>query len=194
MKVGVPDAHCKKCKISKKRKNIVFGIGKFNSIMFIGEAPGTEEDKEGIPFIGPAGRVFDKNVLSELGLTREDVYITNVIKCIPWRKNEFGQWFVDTPLQEEIDNCYPYLLDEIKIVNPKVIVVMGEVALKTLGDFESKRVSVSQLCGRIVPLKVDVLGLCLRHPALLLYNPGASVSYKFDVLAIKKELKKRGII
>ncbi len=115
---------CRRCKLYAGAKNLVCGEGSPNArLMFIGEAPGAEEDLEGRPFVGPAGQVLN-NLLNKLNLNREEVYITNVVKRRPPGNRD--------PLPGEIEACLPYLLQEIKAVRPRVIVTLGKVATNAL--------------------------------------------------------------
>ena len=113
-----------KCALGKNRKNFVFGMGNPNSdIVFVGEAPGKNEDLKGIPFVGRGGQLLDK-ILVAVNLTRKDVYILNVLKCRPPENRD--------PLQEEIDKCEPYLKKQLSLIKPKLIVSLGRISAMTL--------------------------------------------------------------
>jgi DNA polymerase len=115
---------CRRCKLSPSRTNIVFGTGSAQAeLMFIGEGPGEEEDLQGLPFVGAAGQVLN-NLLSKLGLRREEVYIANIVKCRPPRNRD--------PEADEIAQCLPFLKKQIKSIRPKVIVTLGKVAAQAL--------------------------------------------------------------
>src|SRR5690349_2949722 len=116
---------CTRCRLHKQgRKQIVFGVGNPHAdLMFIGEAPGADEDEQGIPFVGRAGQLLT-NMIKAMGLTRDDVYIANVIKCRPPGNR--------TPERDECETCSPFLLRQIAAIKPKVIVALGAVAAKTL--------------------------------------------------------------
>jgi uracil-DNA glycosylase len=115
---------CRRCKLYPGAKNLVFGEGSPRArLMFIGEAPGAEEDLQGRPFVGPAGQLLNR-MLQKLGLEREEVYITNVVKSRPPGNRE--------PEPEEIEACLPFLLQQIKAVRPRVIVTLGRVASQSL--------------------------------------------------------------
>ena len=117
--------NCHRCNLSKTRKNVVFGEGNPNAqIMFIGEAPGREEDLQGKPFVGKSGEMITKMIQKVLLLKREDVYIANIIKCRPPQNRN--------PEIEEIDACKGYLLKQIEIIKPKIIVLLGNIALHSL--------------------------------------------------------------
>ncbi len=115
---------CEKCDLCKNRNNVVIGIGnKDAKIMFIGEGPGADEDIQGIPFVGKAGKLMDK-AFEGLGINREEVYIANIVKCRPPNNRN--------PLDEEADSCKEYLISQIELVKPKIIVLLGSVALKNI--------------------------------------------------------------
>ena len=117
--------NCLKCELGKTRKNFVFGVGDFNaSLLLVGEAPGEQEDLSGEPFVGRAGKLLDK-MLSAINRSREnDVFICNVLKCRPPDNRD--------PSKEEISKCEPYLVNQIDLIQPKLIVALGRVAGKTL--------------------------------------------------------------
>lgn len=117
-------AGCTRCRLSEGRKNIVFGVGNPQAdLMFIGEGPGADEDRTGEPFVGAAGQMLTK-IIGAMGLSRDDVYIANVVKCRPPENR--------TPFVDEIEQCYPYLRKQIEAVNPKVIVTLGGPAAQTI--------------------------------------------------------------
>lgn len=117
--------NCLKCELGKTRKNFVFGVGDFNaSLLLVGEAPGEQEDLSGEPFVGRAGKLLDK-MLTAINRSREnDVFICNVLKCRPPDNRD--------PSKEEISKCEPYLVNQIDLIQPKLIVALGRVAGKTL--------------------------------------------------------------
>ncbi|MFQ6120184.1 MAG: uracil-DNA glycosylase, partial [Methanosarcinales archaeon] len=120
---------CKKCPLYKTRRNAVPGEGPANTkIMFLGESPGSKEDVQGKPFVGPAGKVLDQ-LLKSIDLDRKKIFITSVLKCRPviGKRNR-------SPKREEIETCKPYLEKQIEIIKPKVIVTLGNYALQTLLD------------------------------------------------------------
>ena len=117
--------NCQRCKLSSTRTHIVFGVGNENAdIVFVGEGPGKEEDKQGIPFVGKAGQKLTEIIEKGMGLKRSDVYICNIVKCRPPNNRD--------PEVEEIDACRPFLEKQIKAINPKVIVALGKPASSTL--------------------------------------------------------------
>jgi len=150
---------CHRCELAKTRTNVVFGMGNPNAdILFIGEAPGYNEDIQGLPFVGDAGKLLDK-ILHAMGLSRSEVYIANILKCRPPGNRN--------PSPEEIMNCYPYLLRQIDSIRPKVIVALGYVATKTL--LKTKR-PMGELRGNFYDFRNTVV-LPTYHPAYLLRNP-----------------------
>ena len=111
---------CTRCRLHKGRTNLVFGVGNVNAdLMFVGEGPGADEDAKGEPFVGRAGQLLN-NMISAMGIKREDVYIANVVKCRPPQNR--------TPEKDECDTCSPFLMRQIDIIKPKVIVALGAVA------------------------------------------------------------------
>ena len=150
---------CQKCPLGKTRNNFVFGVGNPQAdIVFIGEAPGEKEDLLGIPFVGRAGKLLDK-ILSAIKLSRDDIYICNVLKCRPPNNRN--------PLPIEVEKCEPYLINQLKIINPKLIVSLGRVSactlLKTNKSLKDLRNQQFKYAG------IDLL--VTYHPAALLRNP-----------------------
>ncbi|MCB0077332.1 MAG: uracil-DNA glycosylase [Anaerolineales bacterium] len=114
--------HCQRCPLAQGRRNAVPGVGPAQSaIMFIGEGPGGMEDQSGLPFVGPAGQYLDE-LLASIGLIREDVFITNVVKCRPPNNRD--------PEPDEIDSCKPYLVRQLRLVDPEIIVTLGRFAME----------------------------------------------------------------
>ena len=149
---------CRKCALAQHRTNFVFGTGNPEAtLMFIGEGPGREEDEQGIPFVGPAGKILDR-MISKLGFTREEVYIGNVVKCRPPQNRD--------PLEEEVQSCLPYLQKQIEIIQPRYLFCLGRVAaaaiLKTTQSLSLLRGKIHDYQG----IKVFVT----YHPAALLRN------------------------
>ena len=152
-------SNCQECQLSKTRNNFVFGFGDPNAdLMLVGEAPEFDEDIEGLPFVGKAGKLLDK-ILIAIGLNRfEKVYIANILKCRPPKNRD--------PLPSEILNCIPYLKKQIKIVRPKLIIALGKVAGKCLisEDIPLKEMRDQTYYYDGIPLRVTY------HPAALLRN------------------------
>ena len=154
---------CQKCPLGGTRTNFVFGIGNPQAdIVFVGEAPGEKEDLEGEPFVGRAGKLLDK-ILAAIELSRDDVYICNVLKCRPPKNRD--------PLPSEVDLCEPYLTTQLSLINPKLIVALGRVAactiLRTKEPLKNLRNQIFQYEG------VDLL--VTYHPAALLRNPNFKI-------------------
>jgi len=151
---------CTRCKLHKQgRKQIVFGVGNPNAeLMFVGEAPGADEDQQGEPFVGRAGQLLN-NMITAMGLRREDVYIANVIKCRPPGNR--------TPEREECETCAPFLMRQIDVIKPKVIVALGAVAAKNLLGLND---SMANLRGRFYDFRGTQLAVTY-HPAFLLRDP-----------------------
>jgi uracil-DNA glycosylase family 4 len=150
--------NCGRCSLGGSRKNLVFGVGNPQAdLVFVGEAPGRDEDIQGIPFVGRAGELLTSMIL-RMGFKREDVYICNVLKCRPPNNRD--------PLPSEIETCHPYLLRQLKSISPKVIVALGTFAAQTL--LQTKE-PISRLRGRFH----DYHGIPLMptfHPSFLLRN------------------------
>ncbi len=115
---------CQRCPLGESRNKFVFGAGDPDAdLLFVGEAPGHQEDEEGIPFVGPAGQLLEK-ILAAIDLSRDEVYIANILKCRPPNNRD--------PNQEEIDACEPYLVEQIRMIGPRVIIALGRVSATTL--------------------------------------------------------------
>lgn len=167
---------CTRCRLSKERKNIVFGVGSEDAeIMFVGEGPGADEDEQGIPFVGRAGQLLN-NMISAMGVKREDVYIANVVKCRPPGNR--------TPERDECDTCSPFLLRQIQTLQPKVIVAMGAVAAKNLLGIND---SMANLRGQIYDFKGTKL-VVTYHPAYLLRDPRQKAEAWKDLKMVMKFL------
>jgi uracil-DNA glycosylase family 4 len=151
---------CVRCKLcTLGRKQIVFGVGNPNAnLMFVGEAPGRDEDIQGIPFVGRAGQKLTQ-IIEAIGLTRDDVYIANVIKCRPPENRN--------PEPDEVEQCEPFLFRQIDTIKPKVIVALGTFAAKSLLKSTD---SISRLRGRVYDYRGAKL-VPTFHPAFLLRNP-----------------------
>jgi len=158
---------CTKCPLHRSRQNPVPGEGSLNAeVMFIGEAPGEREDATGRPFVGAAGKFLDQ-LLASVGLRREEVYITNIVKCRPPGNRD--------PREEEVAVCTPYLWRQIALIKPRIIVALGRHAAKTLYSKAGLKWSnMTRMHGRIVEAVIDghkVLLAVTYHPAAALYNP-----------------------
>jgi uracil-DNA glycosylase len=168
---------CKRCKLSEQgRKQIVFGVGDARAeLMFVGEAPGADEDQQGEPFVGRAGQLLN-NMIRAMGMAREQVYIANVVKCRPPSNR--------TPERDECDTCSPFLMRQIAVVQPKVIVALGAVAAKNLLAVQS---SLGDLRGRWFEYRGCKLAVTY-HPAFLLRDPRQKAEAWKDLQMVMKEL------
>lgn len=150
---------CQRCGLCKGRKNLVFGQGNPDAeLMFIGEAPGREEDIQGLPFVGDAGRLLTR-LIKRMGFEREGVYIGNIIKCRPPLNRD--------PQEDEIDTCMPFIKEQIRIISPRVIISLGRVSAQTLVGLKTP---ISRLRGRFYEFE-DTPLMPTFHPAYLLRNP-----------------------
>lgn len=150
---------CTRCGLHKGRNKLVFGVGNINAdIMFVGEGPGADEDAQGEPFVGRAGQLLN-NMISAMGIKREDVYIANVVKCRPPGNR--------APEKDEADTCSPFLMRQIDVVKPKVIVALGATAAKNLLAMND---SMANLRGRWYDFRGTKL-IVTFHPAYLLRDP-----------------------
>jgi uracil-DNA glycosylase family 4 len=173
------------------KERIVLGYGNINSaIMLIGEAPGSKEVELGEPFVGQAGKHFEE-FLEILNINREDVYITNTVKYRPTRANpKTGRLSNRTPTLKEIEDFKDYLVEEIDIVNPKMIVTLGNTPLKCIFNEELK---ISKAHGNLLDrniqgVKYDVFPL--YHPAAVIYRPQLKEVYLEDLLRLKEIIEK----
>ena len=167
---------CKACELYKTRTNIVNGKGNNNArLMFIGEAPGAEEDKQGIPFVGASGNLINK-ALDAINITRDDIYISNIIKCRPPKNRN--------PTAVEMDTCLPYLMGEILIVKPKVICLLGRIAAQ---NFIPGLKSITKEEGKVYKIfnSISVMGVC--HPSYYLRNYAPKQKF-FDCIKKAYEL------
>lgn len=164
---------CHKCSLGKTRTNLVFGVGNPRAtLMFVGEAPGRDEDLQGEPFVGRAGQLLTK-IIEAIGLKRNDVYIANVLKCRPPGNR--------APLPEEIVLCMPYLLKQIEIIQPKVLCALGTFAAQTL---LSTKAPVGTLRGRFHDYK-GIPIMVTFHPAYLLRNPNDKAKVWEDMKKVR---------
>ncbi|EKE18709.1 MAG: Phage SPO1 DNA polymerase-related protein [uncultured bacterium] len=184
-KLNIKMSKCSKCLLHCGNSHIVIGDGNLDAeILFIGEAPGKNEDKLGIPFIGSSGRILDK-MLESINLKREDVYITNILKCRPPENRD--------PLPEEVYDCQPWLEQQIKIINPKLIITLGRFSLNCF----LPEVKISQVHGELFDIEINNIGtkkiLPFYHPAAARQNRKTRVLFEEDfakIPAILKQIKK----
>src|SRR5204863_698960 len=156
-------AGCTRCRLAQGRTQVVFGSGNPRAdLMFVGEAPGFHEDKQGVPFVGQAGKLLE-GLLAGIELRREDVYIANVLKCRPPGNRD--------PQQDEIESCEPHLFRQIELIEPKVIATLGNFATKLLSG---RPLGITRVHGQEQALTIagrSVLLYPLYHPAAALYTP-----------------------
>ncbi|MGD1019256.1 MAG: uracil-DNA glycosylase [Verrucomicrobiia bacterium] len=171
---------CVKCgELSRCRHSVVFGVGNARAeIMFVGEAPGRDEDMQGEPFVGRAGELLTK-IIAAMGFKREDVYIANVLKCRPPENR--------TPLPDEVTNCLPYLVSQIELIQPKVIVALGATAVRGLIDVQ---LGITKMRGHWYTFR-DILIMPTFHPAYLLRNPPAKKEVWEDMKAVLEKLGRK---
>jgi uracil-DNA glycosylase len=167
---------CTRCKLHKKRTHIVFADGNPKAdLVFVGEGPGADEDATGIPFVGRAGKLLTQ-MIEAMGLQRKDVYICNVVKCRPPENRQ--------PDPEEVTTCSPYLVRQLEVINPKVIVCLGATAAKTLLETD---MGISKFRGQWLDFRGKKL-LATYHPAYLLRNPPAKSEVWKDLQKVMLEL------
>ena len=171
---------CQKCPLAKTRKNVVFGAGNINAkLVFVGEAPGHDEDLQGQPFVGKAGMLLTK-IIEAMGFKREDVYICNILKCRPSGNRN--------PLPEEIAQCIEHLYKQIDLIKPDVICGLGKFASQTLLNTETP---ISQLRGRWHEFR-GIKFMPTFHPAYLLRNPNDKKLVWQDMKNIMEQLDVQG--
>lgn len=167
---------CRKCSLAETRTNVVFGVGNPHAdIMFVGEAPGEKEDLSGIPFVGAAGKLFDKYLVA-VGIPREEVYIANMLKCRPPKNRD--------PKPEEQDLCIEYLREQVRAVSPKLIVCLGRIAAMRLikPDF---RITAEHG----IWFERGAFSVCaVYHPSALLRDPRKKDDMLADMMDIKRRL------
>lgn len=170
--------NCKRCRLCETRQNIVFGDGNPKAeLMFIGEAPGADEDDQGIPFVGRACQLLTKMIIA-MGFERKDVYIANIVKCRP-PDNRY-------PEQDESDTCSPFLYRQIDAIKPKIIVSLGNLATQTLLQTKT---GITVLHGQFVDFEGTTL-MPTYHPAFLLRNPNMKKPCWEDLQKVMKFLGK----
>lgn len=169
-------ASCEKCELSKTRTNCVFGVGNPDAdLMFVGEAPGEQEDRSGTPFVGRAGQLLDK-FLYAVDIDREDVYIANILKCRPPKNRD--------PLPFEEEQCIGYLREQVAAIKPKIIVCLGRIAAMKLIKPDFK---ITQEHG-VWFKKGNYLMTAVYHPAALLRDPRKKEDMLEDMKKIKAKL------
>lgn len=169
--------NCNKCKLCSGRKNIVFGTGNKNAdIMFIGEGPGADEDIQGEPFVGKAGQLMNK-AFEALGIERNNVYIANIVKCRPPQNRN--------PEKDETEACMDYLRNQVILVKPKIIVLLGSVALKNILGEEY---GITNSRGKWIEKK-EIWYMPTFHPAALLRDDSKKIDFWRDLKLVKEKVK-----
>jgi DNA polymerase len=164
---------CQKCPLGKTRTKFVFGVGNPSAdIVFVGEAPGADEDAQGEPFVGRAGKLLTET-LKKIGLQREEVYICNILKCRPPNNRD--------PLPSEVEKCEPYLLKQLSLIKPKIIVALGRIAGNTL---LRKNETLTNLRKNIYNY-YDIPLFVTFHPAAILRNMGWKSTFEEDLIKMK---------
>ena len=165
---------CKKCKLCTNRTNIVFADGNKNAnVMLIGEGPGADEDKQGVPFVGKAGQLMNK-AFEGLGIDRKKLYIANIVKCRPPNNRN--------PQDDEAENCLDYLRNQVILVKPKIIVLLGSVALKNV---LGKEYGITASRGKWLERK-GILYMPTWHPAALLRDENKKIDFIKDLKQVIK--------
>ena len=179
--VGTEASACTRCRLAEGRRTVVFGTGNTDAdLMFIGEGPGAEEDRQGLPFVGPAGQLLTR-IIGAIGLQRGDVYIANVVKCRPPGNRD--------PEPDEVETCRPWLERQLELIDPRVVITLGKFAAQLLLD---SKLPISKLRGRAHPYKAGVL-IPTWHPAYALRGGAAPLAeMRADFVRAKLALAEAG--
>lgn len=180
---GLEASTCTKCRLSQGRTQVVYGTGAPSAdLMFIGEGPGYHEDKQGEPFVGAAGQLLNR-MLAEIDIRREDVYIANVVKCRPPGNRD--------PLPDEIEACTPYLLEQVRLIDPRIVVTLGNFATRFVLE---KQISISRVRGQRFTWQGCTV-IPTFHPAAVLHGGGEAsaqmTALRSDFQAIRTALAER---
>jgi uracil-DNA glycosylase family 4 len=167
---------CTKCPLAAGRTQVVFGVGDPDAqLVFVGEGPGREEDLAGEPFVGRSGQLLDRLMLEEIGITRDRCYIANVVKCRPPQNRD--------PAPKEIEACHPYLEEQITLINPAVVITLGNFATRLLLD---RPEGIRQLRGNVYPFRAGHL-VPTYHPAFVLRAGGEALAeMRADLVRAKR--------
>ena len=172
--------NCTHCELCQTRHNVVFGVGlKTADVMFIGEGPGEQEDLQGEPFVGPAGKLLD-DMMSIIDLDRRNSYIANIVKCRPPRNRD--------PQEAEQDACIDYLRNQVALIQPKVIICLGRIAAKRLIDPEFR---ITRQHGTWVQ-KGDIWMTAIYHPSALLRDVSKRPETFDDLISIREKIREVG--
>ena len=171
---------CEGCSLCETRKNVVFGVGlKTADVMFIGEGPGEQEDPQGEPFVGPAGKLLD-DMMAIIDLDRQNSYIANIVKCRPPHNRD--------PKEEEQDACIEYLRNQVSLIQPKIIVCLGRIAAKRLIDPEYR---ITRQHGTWLQ-KGGIWMTAIYHPSALLRDVSKRPETFEDLLSIREKIQQLG--
>jgi uracil-DNA glycosylase len=183
-KLKVEVSKCVRCpELAKCRTQTVFGDGNPKSrVLMVGEAPGADEDREGIPFVGQAGQFLSRS-LEEQGITRANYYIANMLKCRPPANRD--------PNPDEISNCKGYLAAQITLLKPKIIITLGRFSME---DLINKKYKISEVHGKPIRSKDGVLFFPMFHPSATLHQPKYREPFLLDVKKLKKLFGREGLI
>lgn len=176
--VAAEAATCVRCGLAETRTQVVFGVGDPHAdLLFVGEGPGADEDRLGEPFVGRSGKLLDQLVLEEMGLTRDDFYIANVVKCRPPDNRD--------PRPEEIEACRPWLEQQLALIAPRVVVTVGNFATRTLLQTKD---GITKVRGRSYPFGPGVL-IPTFHPAAILRGGAQQMAQmRADLVRAKQAL------
>ncbi len=170
---------CQRCRLASGRTQVVFGTGNPKAtIMFVGEAPGFYEDKQGIPFVGAAGKLLNE-LLESAGLSRDDIYIANVIKCRPPDNRD--------PLPDEVETCKPFLFQQIELIKPRVVCTLGNFAMQTL---LGKKVGIMKMRGQAFQVQ-NFFVFPMLHPAAALHQGNLNEPLREDFRKLKAFLDRQ---
>ncbi len=188
--IAAQAADCTKCALAATRTQVVFGVGDPHApLMFVGEAPGKDEDEQGEPFVGRSGKLLDQVMQEELGVTRASVYITNVVKSRPPGNRD--------PLPDEIAACRPWLEAQLDLIAPKVVITLGNFATKLLllGDTNAKE-GITKLRGKSYPWRNGAVLVPTFHPSAVLRSGGGQplAQMRADFIRAKKALADAGVL
>lgn len=173
--------NCQQCGLCQTRTNVVFGVGaKDTQIMFIGEGPGEQEDLQGVPFVGPAGKLLD-DMLSIIDLNRQNCYIANIVKCRPPRNRD--------PQEDEQLACIGYLRNQVALIRPKIIVCLGRIAAKRIIDPEYR---ITREHGSWI-FKNGIWMTAIYHPSALLRDVTKRPETFDDLLSIREKMRELNI-
>jgi uracil-DNA glycosylase family 4 len=177
-------SRCTRCpELVDNRTQTVFGDGTAEAeVLFVGEAPGKDEDQQGIPFVGQAGKLMD-NAMAQAGIPRSKVYIANTLKCRPPDNRD--------PKPEEVENCSGFLAAQVALIRPRIIVPLGRFGLEQM---VKKGMKISEVHGRAIRRKDGIIFFPMYHPAAALHQPKYRQDIQTDFMKLAKLLKREGLL